>query len=168
MILNGSKRDWMLAAADARVASDIQRGAGVSEPFAHVLATRGIRSAEEAVRFLNAATDPLPDPHLLPDADRVVERVRTALESKELIAVHGHDDADGVTATTIMLEALDQLGASVVSYIPDRKVEGHGLSRGEFDRLKAAGVSLVVTVDSCVSDREFIRVRQRAQGSTRS
>lgn len=156
MILNGSKRDWVLAPVDTRVTDDIRRGAGVSEPFSRVLATRGIGSGVEATRFLNAATDPLPDSHLLPDADRVVERVRAALVSEELIAVHGHDDADGVTATTIMLEALDQLGASVTTYIPDRKVEGHGLSRGELDRLKAAGVGLVVTVDSCVSDREFI------------
>ena len=157
MILNGSKRDWALASVEAQITSDIQRGTGVSEPFSRVLAARGVRSAGEAVRYLSAATDPLPDPHLLPDADRVVERVRAALESQELIAVHGHDDADGVTATTIMLEALDQLGASVITYIPDRKVEGHGLSRGELDRLSAAGVGLVVTVDSCVSDREFIR-----------
>ena len=157
MILKGSKHDWELAPVEPELVSSIRSAAGVSEPFARVLAARGVCSGEDAVRFLNSSEDPLPDPHLLPDAERVVERVRAALESRELIAVHGHDDADGVTATTIMLEALDQLGASVVSYIPDRKAEGHGLSRGELDRLHASGVSLVVTVDSCVSDREFIR-----------
>ena len=119
-------------------------------------AARGVSSSEDATRYLGALDDPLPDPHLLPDAGRVVERVRSALRSEELIAVHGHDDADGVTATTVMLEALDQLGASVISYIPDRKEEGHGLSRAELDRLHGAGVSLIITVDSCVSDREFI------------
>ncbi len=122
----------------------------------HSPGSTAIGSADEAIRYLAALDDPLPDAHLLPDADRVVERVRSALESKELIAVHGHDDADGVTATTVMMEALDQLGASVVSYIPDRKEEGHGLSRAELDRLHGAGVGLIITVDSCVSDREFI------------
>jgi len=156
MILKGSKHDWALKAVDARLTSEIVGATGVSEAFAGVLAARGVGSGEEAVRFLAASDDPLPDAGLLPDADRVVERVRSALSAGELIAVHGHDDADGVTATAIMLEALDQLGASVISYIPDRKTEGHGLSRGELDRLKTAGVSLIVTVDSCVSDREFI------------
>ena len=156
MILSGSKYDWRLASIEPDLASDISRAVGVSASFARVLAARGVGSADDAARYLAASDDALPDAHLLPDADRVVERVRSALESGELIAVHGHDDADGVTATTVMLEALDQLGASVVSYIPDRKKEGHGLTRAELDRLHGAGVGLIITVDSCVSDREFI------------
>ena len=156
MILSGSKYEWELASVEPGLVSDISGAAGVSEPFARVLAARGVGSADEAARYLAASDDPLPDAHLLPDAGRVVERVRSALESGELIAVHGHDDADGVTATTVMLEALDQLGASAVSYIPDRKTEGHGLSRAELDRLHGDGVRLIITVDSCVSDTEFI------------
>jgi single-stranded-DNA-specific exonuclease len=157
MILKGSKHDWELNGAEPALVAQISAATGVSDRFAGVMAARGVDSVAAAVRYLDAAGDTLPDAHLLPDAERVVERVRAALSSRELIAVHGHDDADGVTATTIMLEALDQLGASVVSYIPDRKAEGHGLSRGELDRLHGEGVALVVTVDSCVSDREFIR-----------
>ncbi len=156
MILSGSRYSWRLESAEPGLVSDISRAVGISEPFARVLVARGVGSSEDATRYLGALDDPLPDAHLLPDAGRVVKRVRSALESGELIAVHGHDDADGVTATTIMLEALDQLGASVVSYIPDRKTEGHGLTRAELDRLHGAGVSLIITVDSCVSDREFI------------
>ncbi len=156
MILRGAKHDWTLELPDPAVVEEIRRAARVSATFAGVLASRGLRSAAAAERYLNAADAPLPDPRLLPDAARVVERVRRALSVGERIAVHGHDDADGVTAATIMVEALDQLGASVTSYIPDRKTEGHGLSRAELDRLGADGVGLVITVDSCVSDREFI------------
>ena len=156
MILSGSRYEWKLASTEPGLASDISRATGVSDVFARVLAARDIGSADEAIRYLAALDDSLPDAHLLPDAGRVVERVRSALESKELIAVHGHDDADGVTATTVMMETLDQLGASVVSYIPDRKTEGHGLTRAELDRLHRSGVGLIITVDSCVSDREFI------------
>jgi len=156
MILSGSKYQWKLASTEPGLASDISRATGISETFARVLAARDVGSADGAIRYLAALDDPLPDAHLLPDADRVVERVRSALESKELVAVHGHDDADGVTATTVMVETLDQLGASVISYIPDRKTEGHGLTRAELDRLHGAGVGLIITVDSCVSDREFI------------
>ena len=156
MILSGSRYEWRLATVEPGLASDISRAAGVSEALARVLAARDVGSADDAARYLAASDDPLPDAHLLPDAGRVVERVRSALESEELVAVHGHDDADGVTATTVMMETLDQLGASVVSYIPDRKTEGHGLSRAELDRLHGVGVGLIVTVDSCVSDREFI------------
>jgi single-stranded-DNA-specific exonuclease len=156
MVLTGTRYRWELESADAGVVEAVRSTGGISETFARVLATRGVDSADAAARYLSAAEDPLPDPHLLPDADAVVDRVRRALDGSELIAVHGHDDADGVTATTIMVEALDQLGARLTSYIPDRKTEGHGLSRAELDRLASAGVDLIITVDSCVSDREFI------------
>jgi len=156
MVHKGTKFDWTLAEFDPAVVAEIVAAAGVSEVFARVMAARGVDSAGAAVRYLGAAVDPLPDARLLPDADAVVERVGRAIGSRELICVHGHDDADGVTATTVMTEALDQLGASLATYIPDRKTEGHGLSKAEIDRLRAAGVGLIITVDSCVSDREFI------------
>jgi single-stranded-DNA-specific exonuclease len=122
-----------------------------------VLVSRGIVSPSEAVAFLRGGAASLPDPHLLPDADRVVERVGRAVAERERISVHGHDDADGVCASVVMIEALRQLGASASCYIPDRRTEGHGLSRAEIDLLAGQGVTLVVTVDSCVSDRDHIR-----------
>ncbi len=157
MILKGLKHEWSYDPPDPDLVEGIRKAADASDVLASVLASRGISSPTDAVRFLRTDPDSLPDSHLLPDADRVVERVRAALAGGEKIAVHGHDDADGVTATVIMAEALLQLGASVVCYIPDRRSEGHGMNRAELDRLSAAGVTLVVTVDSCVSDRDAIR-----------
>ena len=156
MILNGAKYTWRIEAADPELAVRMGEDAGVSSHFASVLLSRGMTDGREAERVLRPEEQSLPDARLLPDADRVVARVMEAISKGELVAVHGHDDADGVTATVIMVEALQQLGASVVSYIPDRKTEGHGFSRAEYERHAAAGVSLVITVDSCVSDREFI------------
>ncbi|MBN2566183.1 MAG: hypothetical protein JXB46_10780 [Candidatus Eisenbacteria bacterium] len=157
MILKGNKYDWRLASPHRSLVSDVAAAAGVSEAFAGVMVVRGVGSPDEASRYVHPESDPLSDPALLPDADRVLQRVGDAIRGEELVAVHGHDDADGVTAATIMLEALCQLGAETTAYIPDRKTEGHGLSRAELDLLKQRGVGLVVTVDSCVSDREFIR-----------
>lgn len=156
MILNGTRREWSHVRPKRGLVDEISDKAGCSGTLAGVLVSRGVGSGSEAIRFLGAASDQLPDAHLLPDADRVVERIQRALDDRELVAVHGHDDPDGVTATVIMVEALRHLGSVPLTYIPDRKTEGHGLSRAELDRLHAAGVTLVVTVDSCVSDREFI------------
>jgi single-stranded-DNA-specific exonuclease len=156
MILKGLKYEWSYDPPDPDLVEGIRKAAGASDVLASVLASRGVSSPSEAARFLRTDPDSLPDPHLLPDADEVVRRVRAALEGGEKIAVHGHDDADGVTATVIMAEALLQLGASVICYIPDRRSEGHGMNRAELDRLAASGVTLVVTVDSCVSDRDAI------------
>jgi single-stranded-DNA-specific exonuclease len=156
MILNGARRQWSHVPPEPGLVDEISERAGCSGTLAGVLVSRGVASGPDAMRFLSAASDPLPDAHLLPDAARVTDRIERALDGHELIAVHGHDDPDGITATVIMVEALRHLGAVPLTYIPDRKTEGHGLSRAELDRLHAAGVNLIVTVDSCVSDREFI------------
>ncbi len=156
MILEGGSRLWSLEPADPAVIDEIARSAGVSVTTARVLATRELLTGAAAVRLLNPGVGSLPDVHSLPDADRVVTRVARALDDDERIVVHGHDDADGVTAAVIMVEALLKLGATVDAYIPDRRTEGHGLNRAELDGFAARGVSLVITVDSCVSDRDDI------------
>ncbi len=156
MSLRGTKHVWSYEPADPGLASAIREAAGTSRVYSEVLVSRGVANVAQARGYIESDLETLPDARLLPDSDRVVARVGDALAKDETIAVHGHDDADGVTATTIMVEALAQLGASTVTYIPDRRTEGHGLSRAEFDRLDECGVRLVVTVDSCVSDRDAI------------
>lgn len=152
MDIDGSRHLWRFEPADPGLTSEIREAAGVSNVVAQVLASRGVGSGIEAASYLLASVDSLADPTLLPDADKVVDRVSLALERRETIVVHGHDDADGVTATTIMLETLAQLGTDARSYIPDRRTEGHGLNAAEIDGLAAAGATLIITVDSCVSD----------------
>ncbi|MBD3367673.1 MAG: hypothetical protein GF405_05810 [Candidatus Eisenbacteria bacterium] len=152
MRYQGERYIWEHEEPDAATVERVARAAGVSGILARVLASRGIETGEAAEAMLDPGRNRLPHPHLLPDADRAVERVRRALLGRERICVHGHDDADGVTATTIVTEALAQLGAEALTYIPDRRTEGHGLNRAEIDGLKTEGVRLIVTVDSCVSD----------------
>ena len=156
MVKRGVKREWVLGPADPALAGEIAASTGVSDALARVLVARGIPSAAAAAAFLNADTAELADAHLLPAADGVVERVGAAIARRETIAVHGHDDADGICATAVMVDALRQLGASPLTYIPDRKTEGHGLNARELERLAEASVRLIVTVDSCVSERELI------------
>jgi len=156
MLFEGPERRWRLDARDPGLASDIARELGVAGLTARVLIARGATSVREAADLLSPADAEMADAALLPDADKVVARVERALERGESIAVHGHDDADGVTATAVMVEALRELGASPTTYIPDRRREGHGLSMGEIDAFAEQSLDLLITVDSCVSERELI------------
>ena len=156
MALKGLKYEWEQGAADPTLAAGIAASAGVSDVLARVLVARGVTTGDAAGAFLRPESAELADARLLPDAGPAVERVSVALERREVIAVHGHDDADGVCATAVMLDALRQLGASPLWYIPDRRTEGHGLSAPELDRLSRASVGLLITVDSCVSERALI------------
>src|SRR5262245_61341684 len=76
-----------------------------------------------------------------------VERILTAIASKERIAIHGDYDVDGVTSTVILRRALELLGADVVHFIPERLKDGYGLQPAAIERLHAAGVALVISVD---------------------
>ena len=125
------------------------------EPFsplaAQLLHNRGVRDVETAEAFLARDERLLHDPALLPDMDRAVARIRAALDAGEAIGVFGDFDADGVTGTALLAEGLEQLGASVIPYLPHRTAEGHGLSSQAVHALHEQGASLIVTVDCGVA-----------------
>jgi single-stranded-DNA-specific exonuclease len=112
-----------------------------------VLARRALADAEAIARFLGAPEDGLNDPRLLPDADRVVDRIGRAVGSRERVMVFGDFDADGLTGLAIMTLALRRYGIAVEPYVPSRLDEGHGLSMAALDAALAAGASLIITVD---------------------
>jgi single-stranded-DNA-specific exonuclease len=156
MRYQGERFLWEHDEPDAHVVEAVRAATGATEVLSRVMVSRGIDTGVKAEAFLDPGVHRLPDVHLLPDAEAVVGRVRHALFSEERICVHGHDDADGVTATTVMTEALAQLGMRAATYIPDRRTEGHGLNVSEIDRLADERVRLIITVDSCVSDVDEI------------
>ncbi len=76
-----------------------------------------------------------------------VARIAAAITQNEPIAVYGDYDVDGVTATALMIQVLEALGAHAQPYIPNRFDEGYGLNIEALDHLKAEGIRLVITVD---------------------
>ena len=112
-----------------------------------ILFNRGMGSDEEARAFLRAQPNFNSDPFQLTGMQAAVERIQSALNHKEPIAIYGDYDVDGVTATALMVQALEGLGANVRGYIPNRFDEGYGLNTDALDSLKADGVKLVITVD---------------------
>lgn len=114
--------------------------------LAQVLCNRGITEQAAASDFL-AGRVAVDDPFLLKGMDRAVPRLQRAICRREKIAVYGDFDADGVTATALLVRALSSLGARVEPYIPDRVDEGYGLNLGALRKLYLRRVRLVVTVD---------------------
>ena len=113
----------------------------------HLLHYRGVRSEDEAARFLFLEHRPEHDPYLLPDVERAVERLSAAISGGEGIAVFGDFDVDGVTAAALLAEALADLGARVITYIPNRFSEGYGLNVGAITSLRQRGASLLLAAD---------------------
>jgi single-stranded-DNA-specific exonuclease len=127
-----------------------------------VLYNRGIQGEAAIEAFLSIDGRLDSDPFALPDMELAVNRVYRALISGETIAVYGDFDADGITATALLVEGLSALGATVVPYIPHRVNEGYGLRFNTLERLFRQGVSLVVTCDCGISAATEIRQAQKA------
>lgn len=92
------------------------------------------------------------NPFLLPDMHRAVARVYQALLSGENIGIYGDFDADGITATVLLVQGLSALGGKVIPYIPHRQTEGHGLTTTALKNLYQQGISLVITTDCGITD----------------
>lgn len=121
---------------------------GFSRIFRQLLFSRGIQDFSAAQTFLSAAApDGCERPTDMIGMREAVTCIRAALAQGRLIAVYGDYDADGVTAAALLTLALRELGGQVRPYIPDRFEEGYGLNTDALDKLKAEGVSLVITVD---------------------
>ncbi len=115
------------------------------EIFEQILKQRGIDDVES---FTQPCYEDLSDPFLMADMDKAVERIVKAKEAGETLAVYGDYDIDGMTATTILAEALSKMGFRVETFIPDRFVDGYGMTERGVDELREKGVSLLMTVDT--------------------
>lgn len=112
-----------------------------------ILFNREHTTAEAAKRYLGALPPEGNDPLRIKDMGRAVDRIEHAIRNQELVAVYGDYDADGVTATALLVQAIQTLGGRARDYIPDRFEEGYGLNIQALHTLKEAGVSLVISVD---------------------
>lgn len=116
--------------------------------FEEILKKRGLDSAEKREAFLNPSYDARHDPFLLPDMDKAVERLVMAWKNQEKITIYGDYDIDGLTATTILLDAFASFGFEHVdAFIPNRFREGYGLTTEAIEKIVAAGAELIITVD---------------------
>ena len=119
-----------------------------------ILASRGI-GADAAEEFLSARPQLTHDPFLLTDMRAGVDLLLKEIDAGSRIVVYGDYDADGVTATALLLSALGELTDNLSYYIPSRIDEGYGLHVDAIDRIHADGGEVIVTVDcGAVSRKE--------------
>lgn len=113
-----------------------------------ILYNRGIYEEAEVYEFLSGdRPQALQNPEQMKGVVAAVERILQAISVGENIVVYGDYDADGVTATVLMVQVLRSLGGRVKPYIPNRFEEGYGLNKQAIADLADEEASLVITVD---------------------
>lgn len=136
---------WQIHAAPPEA---LLKAAGHLHPvLVQVLYNRGLHDIAAIEAFLNGKDAVQENPYQLKDMDVAVERILSALQQQEIICVYGDFDADGVTSTALLVEALQQAGGRVGYYIPDRVDEGYGLNTQSIEERIAGKAKLLVTVD---------------------
>lgn len=126
-----------------------------------ILAARGMSPQERAV-FLSPSYPHGHDPFLLPDMQAAVDRLVLAREKQEKITIYGDYDIDGLTASSLLMDALASFGFKhVKTFIPNRFVEGYGLTVDAIERIAADGAELIITVDcGSLSHKEIARANE--------
>jgi len=119
--------------------------------IAQLLYNRGVNPGG-IEQFLSASRELGGNPFLLPDMNQALRRIYKALLSGEKIAIYGDFDVDGITATAVLMEGLSQLGGEIITYMPDRFSEGHGLKSAAIKKLHSQGATLIITVDCGITD----------------
>jgi single-stranded-DNA-specific exonuclease len=125
---------------------------------AQLLFNRGIKDGSEAEAFLRGEHVASHDFGPMRGISRAVDRILEARGSDEQVVVYGDFDADGVTATAILLDALERAGLRVTHYIPGRFEEGYGLNARSLEQIRDWGTDLVITVDCGIRAAEEARL----------
>ena len=114
---------------------------------AEMLVARGYDTPEAVHGFFHPSPEALHDPMLFQDMEKAVDLLRNALGDGQRVLIQGDYDCDGVCGTTLLMEALQEIGADVDYHVPDRFAEGYGLSMKAVERCRDEGFGLLLTVD---------------------
>ena len=134
-------------------------GSGLHPEIERLFLERGLGSAD-ALKAGTADQEVWHDPFDFKDMPLVVDRINRAVADQEKILVYGDYDADGTTATVILMRALRHIGANVGYYIPHRFFEGYGPNEDAFLQAMQEGNQLIITVDcgiSAVAEAELLK-----------
>ncbi len=141
-------KNWIIQTPPSNsIIEELKQTLCISDVLAQILAQKGIHTYDAAKDFFRPRLDQLHDPFLLKDMDRAVARIVQAIENKERILLFGDYDVDGTSAVAVFWNVLSQYHELLDFYIPDRYIEGYGVSTLGIDRAKEAGVNLIISLD---------------------
>jgi single-stranded-DNA-specific exonuclease len=150
--MQNSSKQWQIAPILTPEAEESLKD--FPQPLRQILFNRGYADQTDALSFLSASPPSNSVPEIMLGMEAAVSRLVSAISGGELIAIYGDYDADGVTATALLVQLLSALEAQVEEYIPNRFDEGYGLNNEALDTLREKGFKLVVTVDCGVRSIE--------------
>ncbi|MDP9727275.1 single-stranded-DNA-specific exonuclease RecJ [Alicyclobacillus tolerans] len=147
---------WVNSSADSEEIDRIAEHFSVPHLLVELLWKRGFHTLSEIAEFLAESPSYSPPDDFL-DMNLACQIIAECISSHQPIVVVGDYDVDGVTATTILTDALERLGAKVVCWIPHRVEDGYGLQVKHVEKAVQLEASLLITVDNGIRAIEAVK-----------
>ncbi|TDG37902.1 single-stranded-DNA-specific exonuclease RecJ [Pedobacter changchengzhani] len=142
------EKRWVLASiCNDDAVTTIAEQLNIDQSLAQILVQRNICDFDQAKDFFRPDLAHLHNPFLMKDMDVAVERIDVALSNHEKILIYGDYDVDGTTSVALAFSFFSQLTPNIEYYIPDRYLEGYGISTAGIDYAKTNGFSLIIALD---------------------
>lgn len=129
----------------------------IDQVTARIIRNRDVTEEKDIEKFLNGGLGDLYDPHLLKDADKLVDLLSQMIKARKHIRIIGDYDIDGVMSTYILNKALLRCGADVSVVIPDRIADGYGLNMHLIEKAHEEGVDTIITCDNGIAAIDEIK-----------
>ncbi len=141
------QRRWRIIPHDSARVEQLIRATRLPSVVAQLLISRGVYDAEHAAKFMDTKLTGLRDPKLLPGIVEAVAILVPAIRKFVPIVIYGDYDADGMTASAILVNGIKLLGGNVSYYVPNRLEDGYGLNEDAIRKLAEREKKIIVTVD---------------------
>ncbi len=155
-------KKWKFETPDLDKSAKLAAELDVPLLVGQLLVKRGIEKVSDAKSYLypnfNGLFEGVYKPSKLADMDKAVERINRAKKLGEKICVYGDYDADGTTATALLLNSFRQMNIPAEYYIPNRFKDGYGLSKETVKEVRKNGVQLLITVDCGITSKAEVEL----------
>ncbi len=151
------EKRWVIKSqGDPEIVGGLAKALGIDSCLANLLVQRGVTTFDEARVFFRPVLTALHDPFLMRDMDSAIDRISQALARREKILVYGDYDVDGTSAVALVYTFLHKITDQLDFYIPDRYIEGYGISFQGIDFAFEQGFSLIIALDCGIKAVEKI------------
>jgi single-stranded-DNA-specific exonuclease len=147
---------WVVPPPRTETVGALASALRIGLPAAKALVRREYSSPDSARRFLNPSLDELGDPLLMRDMPLALARLRQAIDGSQKILIYGDYDVDGTTSVVILKKAIELAGGAADFHVPHRLKEGYGMRSEVVETAAAAGVRLIVSVDTGIRAAEVV------------
>lgn len=151
------EKKWVIKApGNTEKIKTLAKELNISNSLANLLVHRDITTFDEAKHFFRPSLNDLHDPFKMKGMSKAVNRLNTAIKNNEKILIYGDYDVDGTTSVALVFSYLRKYHGSIDYYVPDRYIEGYGISYKSIEYAKEHNQTLIIALDCGIKANDKI------------